>query len=49
MARQLKKEVLIDHLERQGRLDREWLKEWLADIETNGISDVPEPANLATS
>lgn len=40
-------EHLLDHLGRQRRMDREWLKALLADIETNGIRDVADPAKLA--
>lgn len=38
---------LIDHLDRQRRLDRSWLKSLLADIETNGIRDIANPRLLA--
>jgi DNA-binding PadR family transcriptional regulator len=38
---------LFTHIERQRRLDREWLKSLLKDIETNGIRDVADPASLA--
>jgi DNA-binding PadR family transcriptional regulator len=38
---------LLGHIERQRRLDREWLKSLLADIEANGIRDVADPASLA--
>lgn len=40
---------LLDHLDRQRRLDRKWLKDLLADVEANGIRDVPQPAKLAGS
>src|SRR3954451_5710216 len=40
-------EHLLDHIERQRRLDRAWLKDLLADIETNGIRDVANPDSLA--
>ena len=40
-------EHLLDHLGRQRRMDREWLKALLADIEKNGIRDVADPAKLA--
>jgi hypothetical protein len=33
-------------LEEQRRLDRDWLKTLLADIETRGIRDVADPASL---
>ena len=38
---------LLDHIERQRRLDREWLRLLLSDIESNGIRDVANPASLA--
>jgi DNA-binding PadR family transcriptional regulator len=37
---------LLKHLEKQRRLDREWLKGLLADIESRNIRDVPNPAAL---
>lgn len=40
-------EHLMDHIERQRRLDRVWLKALLGDIEANGIRDVADPATLA--
>jgi len=40
---------LLRHLDRQRRLDREWLKALLADIEVNGIRDMADPAKLASS
>ena len=40
-------EYLFDHIGRQRRLDRTWLKALLATIETNGIRDVADPASLA--
>ena len=40
-------EHLLDHIGRQRRLDREWLKALLGDIEANGIRDVTDPAKLA--
>jgi DNA-binding PadR family transcriptional regulator len=39
-------EHLLDHLDRQRRLDRAWLKSLLADIEANGIRDVADPSKL---
>ena len=39
-------DALIDHIGRQRRLDRAWLKDLLADIEKNGIRDVANPASL---
>ncbi len=41
-------EHLLKHIENQRRLDRDWLKLLLADIEANGIRDVADPAALAT-
>jgi DNA-binding PadR family transcriptional regulator len=38
---------LLDHIERQRRLDRAWLRSLLADIERNGIRDVADPDSLA--
>ena len=40
-------EHLIDHIERQRRLDLDWLKALLDDIEANGIRDIADPATLA--
>lgn len=40
---------LLRHLDKQRRLDREWLKALLADIEANGIRDVANPAALGES
>jgi DNA-binding PadR family transcriptional regulator len=40
---------LLDHLDRQRRLDRTWLKALLADIKANGVRDVANPALLALS
>jgi DNA-binding PadR family transcriptional regulator len=40
-------EHLLEHIERQRRLDREWLKGLLADIEADGIRDAKDPAKLA--
>ncbi|MEP7130082.1 MAG: PadR family transcriptional regulator [Sphingomicrobium sp.] len=39
-------EHLLGHLDRQRRLDREWLKILLAEIETHGIRDVADPGKL---
>jgi DNA-binding PadR family transcriptional regulator len=41
-------EHLLIHLDRQRRLDREWLCALLSDIEARGIRDVADPAKLAT-
>jgi len=38
---------LIEHLEKQRRLDRNWLRGLLEDIEANGIRDIANPAKLA--
>jgi DNA-binding PadR family transcriptional regulator len=38
---------LLDHIERQRQLDRDWLTALLKEIETNGIRDVADPASLA--
>jgi len=40
---------LLDHIERQRRLDRKWLEDLLAEIEKHGIRDVADPAALANS
>lgn len=40
-------EHLIRHLDKRRRMDREWLKALLADIEKNGIRDLADPAKLA--
>jgi len=40
---------LLRHIERQRRLDRDWLKLLLAEIEEQGIRDVANPAALAKS
>jgi DNA-binding PadR family transcriptional regulator len=40
-------EHLIEHIGRQRRLDRDWLKALLKDIEANGIRDVADPSKLA--
>ncbi|HEX6740506.1 MAG TPA: PadR family transcriptional regulator [Sphingomicrobium sp.] len=41
-------EHLLRHIERQRRMDCEWVKALLADIETKGIHDVADPASLAS-
>jgi len=38
---------LLEHLDKQRRLDRAWVKDLLTDIERNGIRDVADPAALA--
>ena len=40
-------EHFLEHLDQRRRMDRSWLKELLADIEANGIQDVPDPSRLA--
>lgn len=40
---------LLHHIEEQRQLDRDWLKDLLADIEKHGIRDVADPAALGTS
>lgn len=39
-------DFLLRHLDRQRRLDREWLKELLAEIEERGVRDVADPSKL---
>jgi hypothetical protein len=39
-------EHLLQHIERQRVLDREWLKALLADIGANGVRDVANPERL---
>ena len=38
---------LLDHIERQRMLDRDWMESLLADVEANGIRDVADPEKLA--
>jgi len=40
---------LLRHLEKQRRLDRDWLKGLLADIEARRVHDVVEPKRLGTA
>jgi DNA-binding PadR family transcriptional regulator len=40
-------EHLLNHLDKQRRLDRAWLKDLLADIAAHGIRDVADPSALA--
>jgi DNA-binding PadR family transcriptional regulator len=40
---------LLDHIEKQRRLDREWITGLIADIEAHGIRDVANPAKLGRS
>ena len=39
---------LLRHIEAQRRLDRDWLKSLLADIEQRGMRDVTDPSALAS-
>jgi len=39
---------LFKHLDKLRRLDREWLKGLLADIEARKVRDVPDPAKLGS-
>jgi DNA-binding PadR family transcriptional regulator len=39
-------EYLLNHIERQRLLDRDWLVDLLAQIETRGIHDVADPSAL---
>lgn len=38
---------LLDHVEQERLLDRAWLQELLAEIETVGVKDVADPRRLA--
>jgi hypothetical protein len=38
---------LIEHLDRQRRLDRAWLKELLAEVEARRVRDVADPSRLS--
>ena len=38
---------LLRHLDQRRRMDLSWLKALLADIEAQGIKDVPDPSRLA--
>lgn len=42
-------EHLLRHLEKQRRLDRDWLKGLLADIEAGRVHDVTDPKRLAAA
>lgn len=42
-------EHLLRHLEKQRRLDRDWLKGLLADIEARRVRDVADPKRLAAA
>jgi DNA-binding PadR family transcriptional regulator len=41
-------EHLLEHLDKQRRLDRAWLKGLLADIKARRVHDVADPARLAS-
>lgn len=41
-------EHLLRHIEKQRRLDREWLKGLLADVEARRVHDVSDPKALGT-
>jgi DNA-binding PadR family transcriptional regulator len=41
-------EHLLRHLDKQRRLDRDWLKGLLADIEARRVHDVADPSRLGT-
>jgi hypothetical protein len=40
-------EHLPKHIEKQRRLDRDWLKGFLADIEARRVRDIADPKLLA--
>ena len=42
-------EHLLQHLEKQRRLDRDWLKGLLADVKARRVHDVKDPKRLAIS
>lgn len=42
-------EHLLTHIEKQRRLDREWLKGLLADVKARRVHDVADPKRLAVS
>jgi DNA-binding PadR family transcriptional regulator len=42
-------EHLLQHLDKQRRLDRTWLKALLADVEARRVRDVADPSALASS
>jgi DNA-binding PadR family transcriptional regulator len=42
-------DYLLRHLDRQRRLDRDWLKELLADIEARRVRDVARPDKLGSN
>jgi DNA-binding PadR family transcriptional regulator len=40
---------LLDHIEKQRKLDRAWTKDLLRDLEAHGIRDVADPEKLSRS
>jgi hypothetical protein len=42
-------EYLLRHLDKQRRLDRDWLKSLLADVTARRVHDVADPRHLETS
>lgn len=42
-------EHLLRHIEKQRRLDREWLQELLTDVEARRVHDVSDPSLLGTA
>ena len=42
-------EHLLQHIDKQRRLDREWLKGLLADVKARRVHDVKDPKRLAIS
>jgi DNA-binding PadR family transcriptional regulator len=42
-------EYLLEHIERQRHLDREWLKELLTDVKARRVHDVANPKRLGSS
>ena len=42
-------EHLLRHLDQQRRLDRAWLKRFLADVAARRVRDVPDPKKLGAS
>ena len=41
-------EYLLQHIDKQRRLDREWLKSLLADVKARRVRDVTDPTRLAS-
>ncbi|HTX06688.1 MAG TPA: PadR family transcriptional regulator [Steroidobacteraceae bacterium] len=42
-------EYLLEHIERQRHLDREWLKDLLSDVKARRVHDVANPKHLGSS